>query len=126
MGHLQHLPHLGSPKDTEGQVQANASGGRKLDLVMVERTVGEDILLDGCLHRALQREAGRWEATSTVPSAVTASGELLRHTNPALQAQGLTSGQGWLYNFPLILRKLHTHQGKNWVSLESYLLSITL
>lgn len=40
----------------EGQVQANASGGEKLDLVVVERTVGEDILLDGCLHRA--RKAG--------------------------------------------------------------------
>lgn len=89
---------------------------------MVERTVGEDILLDGCLHRALQREAGQWAATSTVPSAVTASGELLRHTNPALQAQVLTSGQGWLYNFPLVLRKLHMHQGKNRVSFESYLL----
>lgn len=62
---------------------------------MVERTVGEDILLDGCLHRALQREAGWQAVTSTVPSAVIALGEL-RHRDSALQVQGLTSGQDWL------------------------------
>lgn len=36
----------------EGQVEAKASGGGKLDLVVVQRTVREDILLDGCLHWA--------------------------------------------------------------------------
>lgn len=41
----------------EGQVQAKASGRGKLDFVVVQRTVREDILLNGCLHRALQREA---------------------------------------------------------------------
>lgn len=57
-------PHPGPPKDTEGQVQAKASGGRTLDLVVVQRTVREDILLDGRLHRALKREAGWWAITS--------------------------------------------------------------
>lgn len=36
----------------ESQVQAKASGGGELDLVVVQRTVREDILLNGCLHRA--------------------------------------------------------------------------
>lgn len=52
-----HLPHLRSSKDTEGQVQAKAAGWGKLDLVVVQRTVREDVLLNGCLHRALQGEA---------------------------------------------------------------------
>lgn len=51
-----NLPHLGPSKDTEGQIQAQASSRGKLDLIVVQRTVREDILLNGCLHRALQRE----------------------------------------------------------------------
>lgn len=72
VGHLpqgastHNLPHPGPPKDTESQVQAKASSGGKLDLVVVQRTVREDILLNGCLHRALQREVGWWAVNSTV------------------------------------------------------------
>lgn len=56
------------PKDTEGQVQAKAPGGGELDFVVVQRAVGEDALLDGRLHGALQREAGWWVCTNTVPA----------------------------------------------------------
>lgn len=50
-------------KDTEGQVQAKAPGGWKLDLIVVQRAIREHVLLDGCLHRALWREGGRFTGT---------------------------------------------------------------
>lgn len=72
-----NLPHLGSSKDTEGQVQTKASGWGKLDLVVVQRTVREYILLNGCLHRALQTEA----VNSTVAFICSSTiGRLLRQT----------------------------------------------
>lgn len=50
---------MGSAKDTEGQVQAEAPGGRELDLIVVQRAIRDHVLLDGCLHRALWREGDR-------------------------------------------------------------------
>lgn len=50
---------MGSAKDTEGQVQAQASGGGELDLIVVQGAIRDQVLLDGCLHRALWRERGR-------------------------------------------------------------------
>lgn len=55
-GSLTAFPPFRTPKDTEGQVQAKAPSGGELDLVVVQRAVREDTLLNGCLHRALQRE----------------------------------------------------------------------
>lgn len=53
----QGLPTPGVlTKDTEGQVQAEAPRRGELDLVVVQRAVGEHALLDGRLHRALRRQ----------------------------------------------------------------------
>lgn len=49
---------MGLTKDTESQVQTKAPGSRELDLVVVQRTVGEHTLLDGCLHRTLRKWRG--------------------------------------------------------------------
>lgn len=55
-------PTAGPTKDTEGQVQAKAPGCGELDLVVVQRAVGEHALLDGRLHRVLWTDrGGSWE-----------------------------------------------------------------
>lgn len=64
LGHPQHcglatqgLPTPGGlTKDTEGQVQAEAPRRGELDLVVVQRAVGEHALLDGRFHGALRRQ----------------------------------------------------------------------
>lgn len=59
---LAASPHPRLTKDTEGQVQAEAPGGRQLHLVVVQGAVGKHALLDGRLHGPLQTQGWPEEA----------------------------------------------------------------